>query len=304
MTIFLKSLKNRGYLDGLSMTIAQIGSRKLSEKDDYGSQEWHTFAPNLTIYGFDADADACEAANADLDRRKINWTERHIPLVLSDAIGEAILYVTKHPMCSSLYPPNEVYLGRLAGLSELVNLDFTVELETTTLDAFCKSEDIQEIDFLQIDVQGADLDVLKGAANLLAHSVLAIQIEVEFAPLYSGQPLFSDIDFFLRPRGFTLFELTHAYRHRAISPIYGNMHRGQLLWGDAFYLRDLLDSVVNPLFKTPKQMLKLACIADIFGFSDFTFEMLSYLTSHYGEEPKFDFREPIDESLRHLSHPN
>lgn len=241
MATFLKSLKNGGYLDDLSMTIAQVGSRKLSEKDDYGSQEWHVFAPNLKIYGFDADVDACEAANADLEARGIDWFEQHIPLTLSDRVGEATLYVTKDPMCSSLYRPNVNYLGRFAELAGAMDLDFSIEVETTTLDEFFLSTKASEVDFLHIDVQGADLNVLQGATGLLSRSGLGILIEVCFAPLYLNQPLFADVDNYLRDRNFTLFHFWIKQCARKISPIYSIHRPGQLTYGDALYFRDLLE---------------------------------------------------------------
>ena len=40
-------------------------------------------------------------------------------------------------MCSSLYLPNENYLRRFAGIDEVMELDFTVDILTTTLDTFC-----------------------------------------------------------------------------------------------------------------------------------------------------------------------
>ena len=59
-------------------------------------------------------------------------------------------------MCSSLYPPNEPYLARFVNLAELMNLDLTVDIDTT-LDNFCQFKGINTIDFLQTDVQGAYL---------------------------------------------------------------------------------------------------------------------------------------------------
>jgi FkbM family methyltransferase len=260
MPVFLNSLKKSGHLDRIYMTLCNIGCRKLTSQDDYGSQGWNIFAPRLTIYGFDADADACEAANADLEARQVNWTEKHIPLVVAKSVGESTLYVTQNPMCSSLYPPNETYLERFSGLPELVNLDFTVELETTTLDEFCQQEGIDEIDFLQIDVQGAELQVLEGAYEILNRSVLAVQAEVEFSHVYSEQPLFADVDTHLRKKGFTLFDLSQAHILRNGSPLRSLERPGQLLWGDALYFRDLIQDDLYTNIKTPEKLLKLACI--------------------------------------------
>jgi FkbM family methyltransferase len=300
MSVFLNNLKQSGYLEQVHMTVCNVGSRKLGLHDDYANNGWDIFAPNLTIYGFDADADACDEANLNLDSRQINWTEKHIPIALGSSIGESTLYVTKHPMCSSLYPPNESYLQRFSGLQELVSLDFELEIETTTLDDFCHSEGIETIDFIQIDVQGADLDVLKGATKILEKSILAVQIEVEFSPLYTNQPLFADVDKFLRNQGFSLFDLAPSYRVRANSPIQSTIRPGQLLWADAFYFRDLIQEDSNTHLKNPQNLLKLASIADILHFPDYALEIFKYLTLNYGDNTSFNFVDNIVKSLSQI----
>jgi FkbM family methyltransferase len=297
MTIFLNSLKEKGFLDSLHMTVGIIGSRKINPEDEYGEQGWQIFAPNLTIYGFDADSDACEAANLQLEQKGINWTEKHIPLALGKSSEERTLYVTHAPMCSSLYQPNEAFLSRFAGLQELAGLDFSVSMETTTLDQFCEVESIGNIDFLQIDVQGADLDVLRGSANLLSRSVLGVQIEVEFSPLYNEQPLFRDIDQYLDKYGFSLFDLLLTRRTRARSPIRSQLREGQLLWGDAIYFRDLMSGKDFLDIKTPEQILKLACLADVLQFPDYSLELLEYLTLNHGNDSAFNITPAILESL-------
>ncbi|WP_353932707.1 FkbM family methyltransferase [Okeanomitos corallinicola TIOX110] len=300
MPVFVPTLKAQGHLDQVHITICNVGSRKISSADDYGVGDWNIFAPNLTIYGFDADADACEEAEAELEARGINWTEKHIPLALGKSVGESTLYVTKDHACSSLYKPNEPFISRFAYLSELMDLDFTIELETTTLDTFCQAEGIDSIDFLQIDVQGADLEVLQGASEILSRGVLGIQIEVEFSPLYLNQPLFADVDIHLRKNGFQLFELASAYCARASSPIISNNRPGQLLWADAFYLQDPIGINFNPAVKEPGKILKLACIADTLGFFDYALELLEYLTINYGDNPKYNFAAVIMKILSEL----
>ncbi len=298
MSVFVQHFKKMGRLDNLHFTVCNVGSRKLGHEDeDYGNN-WGIFAPNLSIYGFDADEDSCQEANQDLADKGINWQEKHIPLALSDSIGECTLYVTKAPMCSSLYPPNEPYLKRFQGLPELVNLDFSVEIETTTLEAFCEEENITEIDFLKIDVQGADLNVLQGSNSLL-NDILAIQIEVEFSPLYLNQPLFADVDSFLRNHNFTLFDLYSSYRKRYSLNIQSPFHpQGQLLWGDAFYLRDLIsEDFLKKDQQNPERIFKLACVADVMGFYDYAAEILVYLTRNFGDDKQYDFTDFIGIAL-------
>jgi FkbM family methyltransferase len=298
MPVFIPSLKKSGHLEEIEMTVCIVGSRKLGSQDEYGMQGWELFAPRLTIYGFDADADACNQMNADLQARQVNWTEKHIPLALWNSAGKATLHVTQFPGCSSLYAPNELYIKRFRGNSELIKLVATEELPTTTLDEFCIREGINEIDLIQIDTQGGELPVLEGASGILERGVLAVIAEVEFIRIYANQPLFGDVDVYLRNKGFTLFDLVHLHRdYRRSSPIISNEHPGQLVWGDAFYLRDPLQEQINTYLKTPHKILKLACIADVLNFSDYTLELLEYLTLEYGKDPKYNFANNIIDSL-------
>ncbi len=204
MSLIVSELKKQNRLQGLNFLICIIGSRQLSPTE---GRAWTILEPNLTILGFDADEDACDKDNARVAQQNLTWTERYIPLALSDKVEEKTLYVTNAVHCSSLYPPNEALLSRFVGMDTGIKLDFTIDLPTTTLEQFCEDENIQEIDFLQVDVQGADFDVLKGAGNLLEKTVLGLQIEVEFSKMYEDQPLFTDIDQYCRQNDFSLFDL-------------------------------------------------------------------------------------------------
>jgi FkbM family methyltransferase len=291
--LFLPSLKKSGHLEKVNITVAIVGSRKIETRDDYASQCWDIFAPNLTIYGFDADVEACNQANANLAARQVNWTEKHIPLALSNTEGNSTLYVTKYPGCSSLYPPSEHYIKRFSGDSELIELESTIEVSTTTLDLFCQREGVKEIDFLHLDIQGAELNVVKGASQIL-ESVLGLITEVEFTEIYSGQPLFSDIDISLRKNGFSLFDFAMLnHDHRRDIPLFSQKHPGALIWTDAFYFRDLMRSDLSPHLKTPDRLLKLACLADLMEFPDYALEILEYLTVNYGRDPQYNFAQNI-----------
>lgn len=123
-----------------------------------------------------------------------------------------------------------------------------------------------------------------------------MQVEVEFSHLYVNQPLFADVDTYMRSCGFTLFDLYTARRARKRSPVTSNAHPGQLLWGDAFYFRDLIGEGVDTALKTPEKIFKLACIADIMNFSDYALELLEYLTLNYGKDG-YNFADNIVESL-------
>lgn len=97
----------------------------------------------------------------------------------------------------------------------------TVSVQQSRLDEVLD----QDIDILKLDLQGYELEALKGCGKLLGRTK-AILTEVEFVPLYEGQPLFSDVDIFLREAGFQLLNLYEIYSHSS----------GQLSSADAIYL--------------------------------------------------------------------
>lgn len=301
---FLPNLKKYGYLDPIHITLCIVGSRKLDQyiNSDYSHQGWEIFAPNLTIYGFDADRQACEERNEAIAQQKINWTETHIPLAVWDSIGTATLYVTKNPECSSLYPPNELVINRLTEYADFQKLLSTIEVETTTLDEYFK-QNPATIDFLQLDVQGGELNVLDGATQLLNNQLLMLCVEVSFVELYKNQPLFADVDIYLRNQEFTLLDFgTKWHGRRQGIKLMSQQHPGQFVWTDAYYARDLIRPDQNFKFKTPERIFKLACIADLLMFYDYALELLAYLTLKYGENSQYNFTDIIIKTVQ--EHPN
>ena len=88
---------------------------------------------------------------------------------------------------------------------------------------------ISNIDFLNIDTQGFEMEVLKGSTKILSEDVKYIILEINKKELYEGCPLVTDIDRFLNKYGFIRTD-THYWM---------DSHS----WGDAFYIkRDLISS--------------------------------------------------------------
>jgi FkbM family methyltransferase len=85
--------------------------------------------------------------------------------------------------------------------------------------------DVKEIDLLKLDLQGYELEALKGCGSLLER-VKVVVTEIEFIALYKNQPLFGDVDVFLRGNGFNLYNLYDLY----------TQENGQLTAGDAVYI--------------------------------------------------------------------
>lgn len=101
---------------------------------------------------------------------------------------------------SSLLAPEEV-----TKIYPWLKFEQTVKVKTQTLEDFCVKNSIQNIDFIHMDVQGAELLVLKGA-KLKINNIKMIWLEVGNIELYQNQPLKSDIAAFLQSNGFTLIK--------------------------------------------------------------------------------------------------
>ncbi|ASU36805.1 FkbM family methyltransferase [Mucilaginibacter xinganensis] len=99
---------------------------------------------------------------------------------------------------SSLLPPD-----KHTEMVPFIKFDQKITVETTTIAAFCKSNDIEKIEYIHMDVQGAELMVLQGAGEYIK-SIKVIWLEVAKIQLYKDQPLVSDINKFLTDNDFVL----------------------------------------------------------------------------------------------------
>jgi FkbM family methyltransferase len=97
---------------------------------------------------------------------------------------------------SSLYAPAETL-----AVHPWLRFDTCIEVPVRTLADVAAGEGIDRIDFVHLDVQGAELDVLRGAGRWLA-GIGLVWLEVEARPLYRGQPLRDDVEAFMRGHGF------------------------------------------------------------------------------------------------------
>jgi len=79
-----------------------------------------------------------------------------------------------------------------------------IEVPATTIKNFCLKNDVTGIDLLWMDMQGSELNALKGAEDFIK-KIKIINTEVEFILEYQNQPLFRDIKKFLNQNGFKLY---------------------------------------------------------------------------------------------------
>jgi FkbM family methyltransferase len=182
--------------------------------------------------------------------------------------GPATLHVTRYPGCTSLYRPNAavIDLFRAMSASDPGGNFHVVQSEPVVTRRLDDVAECPGCDYLKLDVQGAELDVLAGAERAL-QNCLVVQTEVEFVPLYENQPLFAEVDQFLRGRGFVLHKLIDIAGRALLPFLVGQSPHAplsQLLWADAVYVRDFTRLEVL----ADEQLLKSSAILHVVFRSD------------------------------------
>lgn len=229
------------------LKIVDIGAMSLGE----GTEPYAALvkATPCDVIGFEPVTDELEKL-----KQTGKKDERFLPYFVGDG-STRTFYECNFPMTSSLFEPNTALLAKFQNLEELVRVVKTYPVETKRLDDM---PEVRGTDLLKVDVQGAELMVFRGGVDMLK-DVLVIETEVEFLPLYKEQPLFSDVDAFLRDRGFQFHRMS-AQCGRTFKPLIANNDinamMSQLLWADAIYVPDFM--AFDHL--APAALLKLACI--------------------------------------------
>lgn len=235
-------------------------------------------ASKARVTGFEPDADQCRKLN-----ELYGSTHRFYPHFIGDG-HRAVFHQTSWALTGSLLEPNTPLLKKFTNLHKVTTLIARHEVDTVRLDDVTN---LPAIDFFKIDIQGGELAVFENGRKVLS-SVLAIWTEVEFVQLYRNQPLFGDVDRFLRQEGFQFYGFADMGRC-AFDPFAlgrDSIGIGQLLWSDAIYVRDWmhLERLESP------RLAKFAVIShDILRSSDLAHFLLS----------EIDRRERSDLALRY-----
>jgi FkbM family methyltransferase len=151
-------------------------------------------------------------------------------LALGDTRGEAVFHVSSGVPASGLSAQDSA-VSRSSSLlapsaerpESLDWLEFrhSIRVRTDTLDNFCREHGIERIDFIHMDVQGAELKLLNGAKRMLPR-IRAIWMEVAFEKTYEGQPLEPETTRWMAERGFRkIHQVSYGPEGDAL---YYNMH--------------------------------------------------------------------------------
>jgi FkbM family methyltransferase len=198
-----------------------------------------------------------------------------LPHCLSARDGVCKFHVNYDPYTSSLYLLNPRYaqfyypypVQNTRGFDYVLGDTFRtmkeVQVLATTLDTVVLDrKEVPGPDFLSIDTQGSELDILKGASRLLDTTILAVQAEIEMHPLYEGQPLFGDICQFLAQHNFDLVDIELYPKLLPMRGKRGFRGEGYVAHGEALFLKRP-EMLANS--DRGGQLNKLAFLATVFN---------------------------------------
>jgi FkbM family methyltransferase len=267
----------------------------------------------IKVIGFDdSPAEECKP-----DEASAILYEHHAT-ILAGEHGRGKFFKAAWPFSSGLHKPNMKFFERLPCRDNMVVVE-ELEVETTTLDRFAQALPDDHIDFIKIDVEGAELDVLGGGKSMLHDKrVLAIKTEFWWDPVLRGQPSFAELDIFLRANGFYLFDLEmhnyQAYMRRslpagrlnadsqdwlgALRNVRPDLSRyGQALTGDALYFRDPISDRIagrSSIAWDSATLLRLCALFDIFNYGDCAIELLEDCNQRKEFDLTFDFESVVN----------
>jgi FkbM family methyltransferase len=236
------------------------------------------------LYGFEPNPDALARLNAAKGQN-----ETYFPSAVYNGAQQELRVCQQEGM-TSLLEPNINLLCYLHGFSEWGKVVERISVPTVRLDDF---SEIKNLDYLKIDIQGGELEVFRNGTNRLKEC-LVIQTEVEFLPMYEGQPLFSEVELYLRGLGFT-FHKFFPLTSRIVQPmlINNNIYSelSQATYADAIFVKDFtkfdqldpeqlkkISLILNDIYGSLDIALRALMACDVKNKSNYAAEYLKYLS--------------------------
>jgi FkbM family methyltransferase len=194
---------------------------------------WKDWCPQAVVHAFDADTEACRRA-VELYGGPENDIHMNCAALFS-SLGEIEFNMFEASrVSSSIYKPRDSVWSAIRYSTGPIE---SRTVKTITVDHYCKQEGISSIYLLKIDVQGSELELLKGAEGTL-ENIDHILVESGIETLYRSAPRFTEIADFLLDKDF------HLMNMRA-------WHRGneKLIETDMLFRRNGLEGEIDESFE-------------------------------------------------------
>jgi FkbM family methyltransferase len=267
------------YYQKFPLVLVDIGARGGVQSN------WNSATKHLRVIGFEPDQQEFDRLIHSTDPSRV----KYLNTALYKEKKRLDFHLARERGRSSIFLPNRKVLHSFPE-SELYDVTETVQFQSDTLDNQLLEAQIEDVDFIKIDTQGSELSILEGAERILNQSILGLEIEVEFVQTYEDQPVFSDIDRFVRRFGFDLFDLRPHYWKRRYGTKYGRK-RGQIIFADALYIRtpegiSLVLEKTNDEISKKSKALRALSVCVLYGYLDYALEVFETTSELFSEEEK------------------
>lgn len=150
--------------------------------------------PVSKIYAFEPNRSCYNALKMNLDSKNV--------FVFNNAVGSENTTIKFNEYSWSALSS---ILKRAFGSAQIID---TYDVDLISIDSFCKTNNISKIDFLKTDTEGYELEVLKGASEMMdKNKIQFVYTEVFFKENFIGQASFGDIYNFLLSKNFELVKI-------------------------------------------------------------------------------------------------
>lgn len=208
-----------------------------------------------------------------------------MPCCLHNRVGKANFYINVMPDCSSLrkiHPDAAGYTRDTMVWGEICRPARSIVVNVTTIDELYNRQEINLPDFLSLDAQGVEYEILEGASKALQGDLVGIVTEVQFSQVYDGQKLFTDQDILLRQHRFRLATLYNSEFWYADPSC--TMGQAFLITAEALYLRDFRYFTERSGPPPFIQLARLIVATVSFGLFSYAYIILKYIEGRWPGE--------------------
>lgn len=237
---------------------------------------WRLFADRLRAIGIDPMIEECER----LQREETNPAVQY----LAAWIKKPDFPTDVREKSDQAFARTSSWAATTMSSSEAPPAKVTHSDRTLTLDELVVEVGYDNVDFIKIDVDGGDLEVIaSGLETINSRGVLGVEIECHFqGGLHEWANTFANVYRVLRSAGFSFFDLDfHRYSRASLPdrfeyPIPAGTQRGQPIWGNMLYMRDAAasDYEANWAPVSPASIVKLVCLFELYGLNDCATELI------------------------------
>jgi FkbM family methyltransferase len=257
--------------------------------------EWNIFGTSLRAVGFDPLEAEIERLKRVEQRPNISYVAAFVGLNVGQG-KEREAYETQLSDRARFAGKKMLERSSAASAAQLLSFDHTQEVFNSgadlsystcriSVDEYVAQHAVGDVDFLKTDTDGHDVEVLLGAGETIASTVLGACVECFFdGALAPYANTFANVDRVMTERGLQLFDIRPRTYTRAALPgpfqyeMLAQTTNGSAVWADVLYVRDLARAEYDDIFGfevTPERIIKTVCLLEAFGLPDCAAELIT-----------------------------